>query len=88
MNPKQIVIIVGPSSHPPGTHEVAAGGRLMKHCLESADTPLAKQYRVDVSTGWPSQELLDRADCLVFIGDIFPPAVMPNVDSTMAQLAS
>lgn len=32
----QILIVVGPTNHPPGTHEVAAGGRLMKHCLENA----------------------------------------------------
>lgn len=28
-----VLILVGPSTHPPGTHEVAAGGRLVAHCL-------------------------------------------------------
>ena len=32
----RVLIVVGPSNHPPGSHEVAAGGRLMKHCLETA----------------------------------------------------
>src|SRR4051812_38578233 len=34
---KQVLIVVGPSMHPPGTHEVAAGGRLIKYCLEHAE---------------------------------------------------
>ena len=32
----KVLIVVGPTNHAPGTHEVAAGGRLMKQCLESA----------------------------------------------------
>jgi len=31
----RVVIFVGPSSHPPGSHEVAAGGRLMQWALEN-----------------------------------------------------
>ena len=31
----RVLIVVGPSNHAPGSHEVAAGGRLMKHCLEN-----------------------------------------------------
>lgn len=33
--PTRVLIVVGPSNHPPGTHEVAAGGRLMQHCLQN-----------------------------------------------------
>ena len=32
----RVLIVVGPSNHAPGTHEVAAGGRLIEHCLENA----------------------------------------------------
>jgi hypothetical protein len=34
-SPPRVAIVVGPSSHPPGTHEEAAGARLMKYCLEN-----------------------------------------------------
>lgn len=34
-DPARVLIIVGPSKHPPGSHEVAAGGRVMQHCLEN-----------------------------------------------------
>ena len=43
----RILIVVGPTNHPPGTHEVAAGGRLMKYCLENmASLPktLTREY--------------------------------------------
>ena len=33
--PTRVLIVVGPSTHPPGSHEVAAGGRLLQHCLEN-----------------------------------------------------
>ena len=50
--PIQILVIAGPCSHPPGTHEAAAGARLLKHCLETADnvTPV----KVIVEYDWPS----------------------------------
>ena len=31
----RVVIVVGPSNHPPGTHEVVAGAQLMKWSLEN-----------------------------------------------------
>src|SRR5438552_3206919 len=50
----RVLIVVGPSSHPPGSHEVAAGGRLMKQCLESmANVPGVK---ADVFDGWPKDD--------------------------------
>ena len=49
--PTRILIVVGPTDHPPGTHEVAAGGRLLKHCLENmANVP---DVKVDLFYEWP-----------------------------------
>lgn len=81
--PKRILVVVGPSQHPPGTHEVAAGGRLLKSCLESAG------HRADVVTDWPAdaKSLADVAS-VVFIGDMFPPEVMPKRDAIMADLTA
>jgi hypothetical protein len=75
--PARILILVGPSTHPPGSHEVAAGGRLMKHCLEHmANVP---DVKADVCYEWPQDSaLLDAASSIVFIGDIFPPQRMPD----------
>ena len=83
----RILVVVGPSSHPPGTHEVAAGGRLLKHCLESAAEP--KGLKVDVITEWSadSKSLADVAS-VVFIGDLFPPEVMKDRDRIMADLTA
>jgi len=62
----RILIVVGPSQRP-GSHEVAAGGRLMKHCLENmANVPGVK---ADVVEGWPEQALRNAAGTVVFIGD-------------------
>ncbi|HEX4132426.1 MAG TPA: ThuA domain-containing protein [Pirellulales bacterium] len=80
-----VLIVVGPSTHPPGTHEVAAGARLMKHCVEHAEN--LPGMRAEVSEGWPTDDrLLDDAATIVFTGDIFPPARLPNKDATMARL--
>ncbi|MBC8289012.1 MAG: ThuA domain-containing protein [Planctomycetes bacterium] len=82
----EILIIVGPSNHAPGTHEVAAGARLMQHgLLHSNVTGLS----VNVSEGWPKKEsLLDKADAVVFIGDAFPPNRLPGKEATLAKLGS
>ena len=32
----EIMIVVGPCQHPPGTHEAAAGARLLEYCVENA----------------------------------------------------
>src|SRR5215218_7814041 len=46
-----ILIVVGPSSHPPGSHEVLASAKVMKHCLETmSNVPVAK---VDLFQEWP-----------------------------------
>ncbi|MCO8121847.1 ThuA domain-containing protein [Stieleria sp. TO1_6] len=81
----QILIVVGPSSHPPGSHEVAAGGRLMAHCLEQADN--LSSIKATVVEGWPEQDdLLDAADTVVFIGDTFPPQRLPETQAILAKL--
>ena len=84
---KQILIVVGPSNHPPGTHEVAAGARLIKHCLEHAEN--VGGIRADVVTAWPDdRQSLQKMAAVVFTGDQFPPARMPDRDRIMADLTS
>src|SRR5215217_4501396 len=83
----RVLIVVGPSNHPPGTHEVAAGGRVLKHCLEAVERPALK---ADIVTEWPDDGEKAFADVasVVFIGDLFPPEVMPNRDTVMKHLAA
>lgn len=81
----RVLIVVGPSDHPPGTHEVAAGGRVMKHGLEHA-TNLAG-VAATVSIGWPEESAIKQAaDTVVFIGDEFPPHQLPESEKIMAEL--
>ena len=49
---RQVLILVGPSNHPPGTHEVAAGGRVVEYCLEHAEN--VRGIQADVVTAWPA----------------------------------
>jgi type 1 glutamine amidotransferase len=81
------LVVVGPTNHPPGTHEVAAGGRLLAHCLNTAGRPALK---AEVVTEWPKDGEKAFADVasVVFIGDLFPPEVMPNRDAIMKDLAA
>ncbi|MCL4201511.1 MAG: ThuA domain-containing protein [Pirellulaceae bacterium] len=83
--PPRVAIVVGPSTHPPGTHEVAAGGRLMKFCLENmANVPGVK---ADVLYQWPRDPaVLEGVATVVFIGDIFPPMRLPDPPAILAQL--
>jgi type 1 glutamine amidotransferase len=83
--PTRILIVVGPTDHPPGTHEVAAGGRLMKHCLENmANLPSVK---VDLFNEWPKDKAVrDAASTIVFIGDTFPPNRLPDAGQNLAEL--
>jgi len=83
----QILVIAGPSTHPPGTHEVAAGARLLKYCLERAEG--AGPVRADVFYSWPADKaILDSAAGVVFIGDIFPPEFMDQPDQVKKELAA
>ncbi len=85
-NATQVLVVVGPSDHAPGTHEVAAGGKLIKHCLESItnSTPI----NAHVVDQWPSDEsFLQSIDTVVFIGDSFPLMRMPESDATLSSAA-
>ena len=81
----RVLIVVGPTNHPPGTHEVAAGGRLLKHCLDAT-----AKVKADIVTEWPADGEKAFADVasVVFIGDMFPPEIMPNRDAIMKNLAT
>ncbi|XZE20827.1 ThuA domain-containing protein [Pirellulaceae bacterium SH449] len=80
-----VLVVAGPSEHPPGTHEVAATGRLIKHLLEESKriVPTA----VTVVSQWPAdRELLDAVTSVVFLGDFFPPTRMENKSQIVQQL--
>ena len=73
----QVVIIVGPSTHAPGTHEVAAGGRLMQWALDNMSN--VSRVKAEIFYEWPKdRRVLENASTIVFIGDIFPPQRMPD----------
>ena len=87
----RILIVAGPSSHPPGTHEVAGGARLLKHCLEHMTNVPGVQ--AELSYEWPEDPaLLAAITSVVFIGDIFPPmrlkdpaAILKDLGAMMAR---
>jgi type 1 glutamine amidotransferase len=80
----RVLIVVGPSTHAPGTHEVEAGGRVMKHCVETmANVPGVK---AEVVYAWPDKALRESASTVVFIGDTFPAARFPNVPQNLADI--
>lgn len=78
----RVLVVVGPSKHPPGTHEVEAGGRVLKHCLDAAE------LKAEIVTDWPAdgEKAFTDVAAVVFIGDMFPPEVMPNRDTIMKHL--
>jgi type 1 glutamine amidotransferase len=80
----KILIVVGPSSHPPGTHEVAAGARLMKYCLENLEN--MRPVKTQLCYEWPKNAELVGVSGIVFIGDLFPPERLENPDEIKAQL--
>lgn len=83
----RILIVVGPSNHPPGSHEVAAGGRLLQHCLCGALN--MRRLKADIVYEWPQDEaILDAADTIVFMGDTFPPNRFPGSAAILAKLGS
>ncbi len=82
---KRILILVGPSTHPPGTHEVMAGGRLMQAMLQRA-TNLGP-VQVEVTTEWPpSAKVREAVSTLVCIGDIFPAQRLPDSPLVLSQM--
>ena len=85
--PPRILIVVGPTDHPPGTHEVAAGGRLLKHCLENMTN--LPGVTVDLFYEWPKDPAVrDAASTVVFIGDTFPPNRLPNAAQNLSELGT
>lgn len=80
----RVLIVVGPSNHPPGSHEVAAGGRVLKHCVENMTN--LPGIKADLVEGWPSDEQRAAAASIVFIGDFFPPNRLPNAAQNLADL--
>ncbi|MBD3673238.1 MAG: ThuA domain-containing protein [Planctomycetaceae bacterium] len=80
-----VLIVVGPSNHPPGSHEVAAGGRVLKHLLEHAEN--VSDLKVDLVEEWPSEELREKASTVVFIGDTFPANRFPHPEQNLADLS-
>ena len=60
----RILVIAGPTDHPPGTHEVAASARLLGHCLSNLEG--FPDIRTEVSHGWPQDDaVLEKAATLV-----------------------
>lgn len=81
----RVLIVVGPSTHPPGSHEVAAGGRLIGWALENMDN--LRGVKADVVYEWPKDRaVLASARSIVFIGDIFPPQRMPDRAAILQEL--
>ena len=82
----RVLIIVGPSTHPPGTHEVAASGRLLKHCVEHMTNVPGVQ--AEIVYGWPAdQSQRETASTVVLLGDTFPAMRLPDARRNLAQLA-
>ncbi len=82
----RVLFVVGPSTHKPGTHEVAAGCRLLADLLQNSKN--AGTIHCTISEGWPSDATtLENVNTIVFSGDRFPLAEMPNTKVNMSQLA-
>jgi len=80
------LIVAGMIDHPPGTHEAAAGARLIAYCLEHLEnlTPI----HADVVGAWPRDAAsLGRYSIVVFLGDLFPAVRMPESEVVMRDLA-
>lgn len=76
------LIVVGPSTHPPGSHEVAAGGRVLEYALQQR-----KFSQVHLVSEWPDATLRKSATTVVFLGDTFPPNRWPNTEQNLQELS-
>jgi type 1 glutamine amidotransferase len=84
-DPVRILVVVGPSTHPPGSHEVAAGGRLLGHCLEHMEN--VSNIKTEILNEWPKDKAMrDAASAIVFLGDFFPPCRLPDVEQNLNDL--
>jgi len=82
----KVLIVAGPCKHPPGTHEAAAGARLMEYCLEHAQG--VSPIQADVVSEWPlDADAFADVATIVFIGDLFPAETMSHPDKIKADLA-
>ncbi|MDZ4849823.1 MAG: hypothetical protein SGI77_11040 [Pirellulaceae bacterium] len=82
---RRILIVVGPSKHPPGTHEVAATGRLVQHCIQQIGLP---DLKADLRFEWPNDPtVLDQTLSVIFIGDFFPPMRLEGTEKIMSDLS-
>lgn len=82
----RVLIVVGPSRHPPGSHEVAAGGRLLQSALQQMKN--VSGVRADVVYQWPRDKAVrDAASTVVFIGDTFPPNRFDDSDRNLSELS-
>jgi len=64
--PKNIVLIAGRPSHPPGEHEHNAGVLLFEKCLASVPGVKVTHH---LSGEWPAQDEFDRAAAVVIYSD-------------------
>jgi len=63
---KNLVLIAGRPSHPPGMHEFRAGCLLLQQCLSGVRGLQTTVY----TNGWPSSDsLLEKADAIVIYAD-------------------
>ena len=81
-----VLIVVGPSTNPPGSHEVEAGGRLIEYCLENNENGIAVQANVIYAWNEIPHDIATY-DTFVFIGDKFPGERLPESDRAMEELA-
>jgi len=82
----RVLVVVGPSNHAAGTHEVAAGGRLLEDAIEHmVNVP---GVEADVVYEWPRDRAVRRAaSTVVFIGDTFPANRFPDPKRNLAELS-
>ncbi len=84
---EKIHFIIGPTDHPPGTHEVAGGARLLKYCVDQTK-PAVPALQTAIHDGWPeNSEELASARVIVFSGDQFPPVRFKNSPAILAQVS-
>ncbi len=85
--PKRVLLVVGPSHHAPGTHEVEAGCEVIKYCLEHAEG--IGPIEAEVVEGWPTDKSkLENLSTIVFSGDRFPLAELEGTEKNMKELAA
>ena len=84
---KRVLIVAGPSKHPPGTHETAAGARVVEYLVEHAQgiTPA----RAEVVYEWPKDRAaFEAVDTVVFTGDLFPGETLEDPAKIKSDLGS